>query len=146
MKKNPRRTSAQIAATKKLIAFNKRRRNPAKKKVSKKKGVRGRPRQTKSEKGRKSKNINYIERSSQGTRNRPGARLKSRRKANVVPGYYPNPSLYYIAEGETAKKYFTGGSFTRIKTNAAYFKIKNQAKKIAQALANQTGRSYRILK
>ena len=86
-----KRTQAQIAATKKLVAFNKKRRGTVKKKrvVKKKKAISS---------------------PSQITKKAPSARLKRRRKANVKKGYFPNPVFYvgYIEDDNGVKFYYHG--------------------------------------
>lgn len=128
-----RRTKAQIAATKKLVAFNKKKRS--KKSVKKKKAK------------KKTKYKKKISRVSQATKKKPSARLKKRRAKKKVKGYFPNPKrseYYVVAEGKSAKKYFTGEGFTSKKVNAAWYVQLAPAKKVAQKLADRTGKQYRI--
>lgn len=52
---------------------------------------------------------------SRATGKRPTARLKKRRKANVEPGYYPNPTFYVAYLTQNSRKYFYHGYCTRKK-------------------------------
>jgi len=78
-----RRTPAQIAATKKLVALNKRRArmksNPAKRKAPARRKTTARKRVAVSAPSRR-------------TGKRPTKRLTTRRRRNTVKSYYPNPS------------------------------------------------------
>lgn len=129
-----RRTAAQIAATKKMLAGLKkyRKKNPVKKKVAKKKSV---SRTTK-----------------QGVKRtvKQQKRYKKRVTGNVKKGYYPNPAMYIIIRSSrygatfAATKYFDGAQMVTNKKNAARYTTQKQALKIAQKLADQTGYKYGV--
>lgn len=123
-----KRTDKQIAATKKLVAFNKKqRRNPAKKKTVKKKKA--------------------VSRVSQVTKKKPTARLKRRRSAKVKKGCFHNPILYvaFVRAGES--KYFYSGfdSVTKKITfddnieKALWYRTKKQAIDEVTFLGKKTG-------
>jgi len=71
-----KRTKKQIAATKKLVALNKKRRRANPKKKAK----------------RKARARVKVGAKSRATNKRPSAALKKRRAKNTKKGYYPNPS------------------------------------------------------
>lgn len=107
-----KRTPAQIRATKKLVALNKKKRG--KKKAPKKK----------------------VGRVSQITKKKPSARLKARRAKPKKKGYFPNPIDYCLVyEKDTGTKfYFDGAELDTSKTTAARFTSKKHAEKIAKKL------------
>jgi len=79
-----KRTKKQIAATKKLVALNKKRRQANPKKKAK----------------RKARAKVKVGARSRATKKRPSAELKRRRKKNTKKGYYPNPvkdNIVYLA-------------------------------------------------
>lgn len=120
MVRKKKRTSAQIAATKKMLAGLKkyRKKNPAKKKVAKKKVV---------------KKKSVTRRSQTKPNKKPGARLIARRKKNTKKGYFPNPIRYALKSG---KKYYDGSWWSTAINKAVLFQTKKHAIYIAQKLAN----------
>jgi len=129
-----RRTKKQIAATKKLVALNRKR---ARMKNPKKKARRrARP---KVKVGAKSR----------VTGKRPDAELKRRRKKNTKKGYYPNPIAGYrlVIEKPSRKHlYFNGFDMAAGASNAARFSSRPHAVKVAGKIANRLGVSVGVEK
>lgn len=86
---------------------------------------------------RKRKAINA---KSQITGKRPSARLRRRRAANTMPGYFPNPDqkndMQYRVEKKDGAKWLPVGTF----------KTKQDAFQYAEAYADTTGKYVRVLK
>ncbi len=126
-----KRTKAQLAATKKLVALNKKRAAGTKKKAVKK--------SPKKKVGRKS----------QVTKKAPSARLKARRAKPKKKGYFPNPISYIVGHspkvGEV-KFFFDGIDLTDIKRNAATFTVKKQAENVAANIKKIHGLRMVVIK
>ena len=114
-----KRTPAQIRATKKLVALNKKRAKAGRKSI-------GRPSQT--------------------TKKKPTKRLKRRRAANTKKGYFPNPTYYvaYIPIG-TTKYYYAGYSSEKKRAvfdddikKALWYRTPTRAKTEAKAMGERT--------
>ncbi len=122
-----KRTKAQLAATKKLVALNKKRRAGAKKKTVKKK----------------------VGRNSQITKKRPGARLKARRAKPKKKGYFPNPISYVVAHEPkqgSISFFYDGVDLSDVKRNAAIFTSKKQADNVAEHIKKKYGLKMVVLK
>lgn len=116
-----KRSAKQIAATKKLVALNKKR---AKKRTKKRVGTS----QTKR---------------SMATGKPPTKRLKKRRAKNTEAGYYPNPKSrrVFIKRGS---RYFNGAGFSASKANAASYTSEKAALTVARKIADKTGESVTL--
>ncbi len=129
-----KRTKKQIAATKKLVALNRKRarmKNPKKKTR------------------RKARPKVKVGARSRVTGKRPDAELKRRRKRNTKKGYYPNPIAGYrvVLEKTSGNRlYFNGFDMAAGATNAARFSTKPHAVKVARKIADRLGLSVGVEK
>jgi hypothetical protein len=138
-----KRTAKQIAATKKLVAFNKKRRaNPIKRKKNP-----GRPTLSTAQKKAKAKSRVAINKKSQVTKRRPTTRLKKRRAKNIAIGTFPNPIFYvaFVRVGES-KYYYSGFDVVKKKATfdddiekALWYRTKKQAVDEVTFLGKKSG-------
>jgi hypothetical protein len=140
--KKKRRTAKQIAATKKMIAARK-------KQLAAKRKKNPRPALSAAEKKKLAASKKYVGRKSQATKKAPTKRLRARRKANVKPGTYPNPrghkNYYIVYDSDGKRRYFDGADFVARKKGAAIWHCPTSVKRIAQKLADKTGKNIGIL-